>query len=211
MRGEGSVVFRSVCIAAGLLLSLGAACLEAPAQLGMPLNRPDPKLEAVTIRETVARYCRLDYAGARLNQADWPKMQPLVAWQTDPEFTFFLPSSRFDVASEVVPQHGKYLVTVHYRLIGRFDMAQGYSPESAHQVDDVQFVVSEVNGSWRITDIQPNYPHPSRTTVAVDVGNHVHCVPFAGTRLVRSVGQPQRVSDPVEVHFGSFLSPFTAI
>jgi hypothetical protein len=155
-------VFRSVCIAAGLLLSLGAACLEAPAQLGMPLNRPDPKLEAVTIRETVARYCRLDYAGARLNQADWPKMQPLVAWQTDPEFTFFLPSSRFDVAREVVPQHGKYLVTVHYRLIGRFDMAQGYSPESADQVDDVQFVVSEVNGSWRITDVQPNYPHPSR-------------------------------------------------
>lgn len=155
-------MFRSVPIAAGLFLSLAAVSVEAPAQFGVPLNRSDPKLEAVTIRETVARYCRLDYAGVRLHQADWPKMQPLVAWQADPEFTLFLPSSRFDVGADVVPQHGKYLVTVHYRLIGRFDMAQGYSPESANQVDDVQFVVSEVNGGWRITDIQPNYPHPSR-------------------------------------------------
>ena len=53
-------------------------------------------------------------------------------------------------------------MTVHYRLLGRYDMAEGYSQESANQIEDVRFVVSEVNGDWRITEADPSYPHPSR-------------------------------------------------
>jgi hypothetical protein len=39
------------------------------------------------------------------------------------------------------------------------------------------------------------------------IRDHVHRAPFAGARLVRSSGQPQRVGDPVEVHFRYFPSP----
>ena len=129
----------------------------------MPLEHTDPRLEAIAIRETVARYCRLDFAGYRLNPSDWPKMQTVVAWPTNPEFSFFLPVSRFDIDTELVSQHNKkYKITVHYHLIGRFEIAQGFSSESANQLEDVEFVVSEVNGDWRVVDVQPNYPHPSR-------------------------------------------------
>ena len=132
------------------------------AQFGVPLNHTDPKLEAIAVRELVARYCRLDYAGARLNPSDWPKLQPLVAWQANPDYSLFMVTSRFDVDPESVPEHGKYQVTVHYRVLGKYDMSEGYSQESAKQVEDVQYVVSEVNGDWRIAEAEPGYPHPSR-------------------------------------------------
>jgi len=71
-------------------------------------------------------------------------------------------TSRFDVDPEPIPQHGKYVVTVHYRLVGKYDIAGGYLRESTNPVQNVQFVVSEVNGDWRITEADPDYPHPSR-------------------------------------------------
>ena len=123
----------------------------AEAQFGVPLNRTDPRLESVTARELVERYCRMDYAGARLNPSDWPKLQPLVSWRSNPDFPLMMVTSRFDVDTEPIQEHGKYLVTVHYRLLGKYDMAEGYSQESANTIQDVQFVVAEVNGDWRIT------------------------------------------------------------
>ena len=33
---------------------------------------------------------------------------------------------------------------------------------SSNTVKTVRFVVSEVNGDWRITEAEPNYPHPSK-------------------------------------------------
>ena len=46
-------------------------------------------------------------------------------------------TSRFDVDTEPTLEHGKYLVTVHYRLLGKYDMAEGYSQESANTIQDV--------------------------------------------------------------------------
>ena len=148
-----------VSLAVSLATVVGAA-----AQFGVPLNRSDLKLEPATVREMVARYCRTDYAGARLNPADWPKLQPLVAWRANPDYTLYMVTSRFDVESEVVPEHGRYVVTVHYRLLGKYDLAEGYSQESANQVEEVQFVVTETNGDWRIAEAEPSYPHPSRAS-----------------------------------------------
>lgn len=142
-----------------LLLVLAVA---ASGQFGVPLGQRDPKLEAVTVRELVSRYCRTDYAGARLNPADWPKLEPLVAWRTNPDYPLFMVTSRFDVDAELGSEHGKYQVTVHYRLVGKYDMSEGYSQESASQIQEVHFVVSEVNGDWRITDADPSYPHVSK-------------------------------------------------
>jgi hypothetical protein len=71
-------------------------------------------------------------------------------------------TARFDVDTEAVPEHGnKYSVVVHYRLLGKFDLSEGYSTESANHVEDVRYTVTEVNGNWRITDAEPGYPHPS--------------------------------------------------
>jgi len=142
-----------------------AVVVVAEAQFGVPLNRNDPKLESATARELVERYCRMDYAGARLNPSEWPKLQQLVSWRSNPEFPLMMVTSRFAVDSDPVLEHGKYLVTVHYRLLGKYDMAEGYSPEAANTIQEVQFVVSEVNGDWRVADIEPSYPHSSRAAV----------------------------------------------
>ena len=151
---------RVVFVALTLLLGAGAE-----AQYGVPLSHTDPRLEAVAARELVARYCRMDYAGARLTPSEWSKLEPLVAWRTDPEYPLMMVTSRFDLDPEPIQEHGKYLITVHYRLLGKFDMTEGFSNESANKIQDVQYVVSEVNGGWRITAAEPNYPHPSRAAV----------------------------------------------
>jgi hypothetical protein len=157
-------VLSSAGVAFGSLTFALAAAMGAAAQFGMPINHSDPKLEPATVRELVGRYCRLDYSGARLNASDWPKLQPLVAWRTNPDYPLFMLTSRFDLDSEAVPEHGKYVVTVHYRLLGKYDMTAGYSQESANQIEDVEFVVAETNGDWRITEVNPSYPHPSRAS-----------------------------------------------
>lgn len=140
-----------------LLASVGAS-----AQFGVPLSHSDPKLEPVTVRELVARYCRLDYSGARLVASDWPKLETTVAWRTNPEFPLFMVTSRFDVDSDLGFEHGKYQVIVHYRLLGKYNLTEGYSEEAPNQIQNVLFTVAEVNGDWRITEIEPNYPHPSK-------------------------------------------------
>jgi hypothetical protein len=146
-----------VALAFILLASIGAS-----AQLGVPLNHSDPKLEPVTVRELVARYCRLDYSGARLVASDWPKLEPVVAWRTNPDFPLFMVTSRFDVDADLGFEHGKYQVVVHYRLLGKYDMTEGYSEEALNQIQNVLFTVAEVNGEWRITEAEPNYPHTSK-------------------------------------------------
>src|SRR3974377_1400583 len=95
----------------GLIL---VTTIGASAQFGVPLNHSDTKLEPATIRELVARYCRMDYAGPRLNPADWPKIQPMVVWRQDPEFSLFIVTNRFDVDAELGFEHGKSEVTVQY-------------------------------------------------------------------------------------------------
>jgi hypothetical protein len=131
-------------------------------QFGVPLNHTDEKLEPAQIRELVAKYCRLDYAGARLTPTDWPKIQPTVAWKVNPDFSLFMVTSRFDVSGEVDSVHGKYEIAVQYRLLGKYDLSEGYSQDSSNNVETVRFVISEVNGEWRITEAEPNYPHPSK-------------------------------------------------
>lgn len=153
---------QSIRIGAIFLTLAMALSAGAEPQLGVPLNRNDSNLEPVAVRELVSRYCRLDYSGARLIPSDWPKLQPTVAWPSNPDYSLIMITSRFDVESEPILQRGKYLVTVHYRLLGKYDVAGGYIRESASRVQDVQFVVSEVNGEWRITEVEPNDPHPSR-------------------------------------------------
>jgi len=155
-------VLRSLKLISCSLWWLLLSSVVAVAQFGMPLNHSDPRLEPATVRELVARYCRLDYAGVRLNPADWGKVQPVVSWTSDPDYLLFMITARFDVDTDAVSEHGKYIVVVHYRLLGKFDLSEGYSLDLANHVENVRYTVAEVNGDWRITDAEPGYPHPSR-------------------------------------------------
>jgi hypothetical protein len=158
-------MFRASRVTFGLFAVLATLVVGAAAQFGLPLSHTDPQSNSTTARELVEQYCRRDYAGARLDPADWPKLQPLVSWQSNLDYPLIMVSSRFDVDPEPISQHGKFLIVVHYRLIGRYDMGEGYSVDSSKSTQDATFVVSEVNGDWRITDIDPSYPHASRAAV----------------------------------------------
>jgi len=151
-----------------LIRLAGIVCLlstAAFAQFGVPLNRDDAHSQPARLRELVGQYCRLDYEGARLTPQSWPKLQPLVAWRNNPEFPIINVISRFTLDEQPVAEHSKYQITVHYRLIGRFTVGEGFSKETAGSVENVIVTVGQVNGDWRITDVEPNYPHPSRAAM----------------------------------------------
>lgn len=131
------------------------------AQFGIPTQVPKQTVSA-DIRNKVAQYCRLDYLGARLNPQDWPKLQPIVSWPSNPDFQQIDVVSRYEVDSNADNSHGKWLVIVRYRLLGRFTMGQGYSTELAGSTREAQFTVTEPTGELKITDMDPNFPHPSR-------------------------------------------------
>lgn len=136
----------------------------AIAQFGIP-TQVQRGIQSADIRERVSQYCRLDYLGARLTGPDWTKLKPVVSWSANPEFPLINVVSRYDVDSNVQSDHGKWFVTVHYHLLGRFNVGEGYSKEVAGTVEDVGFAVDDLNGELKVVDINPNYPHPSRATM----------------------------------------------
>ena len=69
----------------------------AEAQLGLPLGHIEQDTKSADIREVVSKYCRLDYEGARLDGQDWPKVEPLVSWRTNPEYAEINVISRYTV------------------------------------------------------------------------------------------------------------------
>src|SRR5450759_4259009 len=142
-----------------------AAGSAARAQFPLPLNRIEQDTRAEQTRELVSKYCRLDYEGARLDPQAWTKFQPLVWWKTNPEYTQIDVISRYTVETTPLLAHGKYTVTVHYRLLGRFETGIGYSHEMANSTQDVDYIVTAVNEEWRIHDAEPNFPHPSRAAM----------------------------------------------
>jgi hypothetical protein len=148
-----------------LLVCTALLSTVALAQFGVPLGHEDANTRPARIRELVSQYCRLDYEGARLNPPEWPKLQPLVAWKSNPDFPIVNVISRFTIDEQPVLEHGKYSINVHYRLLGRFVVNEGFSKDSTRSTEDVSVTVGQVNGDWRITDVEPNYPHPSRAAM----------------------------------------------
>ena len=134
------------------------------AQFGIPTSVPKTT-QSADIRNKVAQYCRQDYLGARINEQDWPKLKPVVSWTSNPDYPLIDVVSRYEVDSNATNEHGKWFVTVRYRLLGRFNMGEGYSTEVAGSTREAQFTVADSNGEVKITDMDPNYPHPSRDTM----------------------------------------------
>ena len=140
-----------------LLLSVGAAC----GQFGIPTQSTKVTNEA-DVRNRVGQYCRLDYMGARLSDQDWQKLKPVVNWPNNPDFPLIDVVSRYDIGTNTAQTHGKWHVTVTYHMLGRFTVGQGYSTEVAGSDKEVEFTVQEINGDLEVTDMDPNYPRPSR-------------------------------------------------
>jgi hypothetical protein len=130
----------------------------------MPTQLPK-QTQSADIRNKVAQYCRLDYLGARLNQQDWPRLQPLVSWTSNPDITMIDVVSRYEVETNTTNEHGKWFVTVRYRLLGRFTVGEGYTTEMAGNMREAEFTVTENNGELKIAEVEPNFPRPSRDTM----------------------------------------------
>jgi hypothetical protein len=148
-----------------VLLPVLAVLLLTPfasAQFGVPLDRDESRAQPARIRELVAQYCRLDYEGARLGTQDWSRIETLVTWRTNPDYPLVNVISRFTIDQDPIFEHGRYTVGVHYRLLGRFNLGEGYSKDAANSNEDVVFTVAQTSGDWRITAVEPNYPRPSK-------------------------------------------------
>ena len=156
------------------VLVFAAICGLAPAafsQFGIPVGQREAQDKPVLVRGLVSQYCRLDYGGARLNAGDWTKLQPVVAWPKNPDYPLINVVSRYEVEQNVTSEHGRYLVTVHYHLLGRFNLGEGYTREVTN-LEDVQFAVEEVNGEFKVAEIYPNYPRPSRAAMLKWLGEN---------------------------------------
>lgn len=157
-------LFFSRHILAIVFFLLGASGLLL-AQFPINTQKPAEDNTPVEVRAMVAKYCRLDYEGGRIDPSAWPKIQPIVWWKEAPKYSQIDVVARYAVDPEPVVRGGKFAVSVHYRLLGTYDLANGYLPEPAGSMQNVDFVVSPENTEIRIADAENTFPHPSRAAM----------------------------------------------
>lgn len=170
------------------------------AQFDLPIGQREQLDKDVEVRDQVSRYCRLDYEGARLNAQDWAKLQPLVWWKSNPDYTQIDVVSRYTVETEATENHGKYNVTVQYRKLGNFDLAAGYVREPANSVQEVNYTVTAVNGEWRILDTDNTMPHASRAAVLKWLNAKISSAPDAPARKIYEDALRQLQPQPAAPH-----------
>jgi len=142
-----------------ILLSCTAA---APAQFN-PGPQPGVKLRGRSAsdldaaqRVLLSNYCRLDFAGTRLQPEGWVRFKPFTSMRANPEYTRVTIVSRFDVES---PSQPSEYVTVNYQMLGFYQQGEGYTP--ALETDRIEFRVQEQNGNLLVTGVTPEIPHVS--------------------------------------------------
>lgn len=135
------------------------------AQFPVPTQHVTEDTEPAQIHELVSKYCRLDYEGARLDSQAWPKFGSIVWWKSNPDYTQIDVVARYSVDIPPDATKGKYVVTVHYRLLGVYDLTTGYVREPQVSNQNVDFLVSSENQEWRIADAENTSPHLSRAAM----------------------------------------------
>jgi len=159
-----------------LAFVVGSSCfLVAQSTMPVPLGHTEQDTKSADVREFVSKYCRLDYEGDRLDGKGWAKIQPLVAWRSNPEYAEINVIARYTVDTDPPSNKGKFAVTVHYRLLGSYNLATGYVPEIADQT--VEYTVTDTNGDLQITDTENNLPHPSRATMLKWLNEKLNATP----------------------------------
>lgn len=156
--------FRHILPAIALLLGAPSFLL---AQFPVPTTHEPDNTEPAQIHELVSKYCRLDYEGARLDPQAWSKFEPIAWWKSNPNYTQIDVVARYSVDMPPAPDtaKGKYVVTVHYRLLGTFDLTTGYVREPEVSNQNVDFLVTMENLEWRIADAENTSPHLSRAAM----------------------------------------------
>jgi len=159
------LLIRAILLAVALIVVAPSFLL---AQFPMPskgsLSAEDA--EPAQIHELVSKYCRLDYEGALLDGQGWAKIQPLVWWKSKPEYSKINVIARYQVdMPATTSSQGKVAVTVHYRLLGTYDLTNGYVTEPPGSNQEVNFLVSSENTGTRIADAENTLPHPSRAAM----------------------------------------------
>lgn len=154
-------LFPRLALSMIFLLAVGCAAQDIPFNVG----HAEQDTRAEQVRALVSQYCRLDYGGARLDRQGWTKLEPLVWWKANPDYSQIDVISRYTVETQPESTNGKYSVTVHYRLLGRFETGIGYSPEGGNPTSDVEYTVTAVKDEWRIDDAEPNFPHASQAAM----------------------------------------------
>jgi hypothetical protein len=160
-----------------------------------PINTQKPVEDATPsqVRTLVSNYCRLDYEGGRLDPKMWTKFQPLVWWTEAPKYTQIDVVARYVVDSEPESRNNKYVVSAHYRLLGTYDLVNGYVPEPSGTMQNVDFLVSSENTEWRIGDAENTFPHPSRAAMLKWLNEQIATTQDAPTkqRLQRALTEVQ--------------------
>ena len=152
-------------VAAAFFLLSASGLLLAQGQFPINTQKPPEDNTPVEVRALVAKYCRLDYEGGRINPTAWPKFEPIVWWKEAPKYSQIDVVARYAVDAEPVARGGKFLVSVHYRVLGTYDLANGYIPEPEGSMQNVDFLVSPENTEIRIADAENTFPHPSRAAM----------------------------------------------
>lgn len=157
------LLIRNVLLAVAVLIGTPGFLL---AQFSMPTKGSLEDSEPAQIHELVSKYCRLDYEGATLDSQAWPKIEPLVWWKSNHDYSKINVVARYQVDMPTASTtQGKFTVTVHYRLLGTYDMTNGYVSEPPGSNQDVDFLVSSENTDTRIADAENTLPHPSRAVM----------------------------------------------
>jgi len=108
----------------------------------------------------VRDYLRLDFTGARLSPASWPRIKALTSWKSNPEWQSVTIVSQYEVISDEERTHSA-VASVKYGVLGRFRIGVGYTPEAG--VETVVFKLREVDDGWKIEELDPMInPHVSR-------------------------------------------------
>ena len=165
-----------------VLLFVFAAGVLLLAQFGVPSTHQLEDTTAPQVHELVSKYCRLQYEGLGLDPQAWSKIQPIVWWTSPQKYTQIDVIARYNVDPEPEQHNSKYTVTVHYRLLGTYDLVNGYVPEPEGSMQTVDFLVSSENTEWRIADAENTYPHPSRAAMLKWLNDKLATAPDAAAK-----------------------------
>jgi len=124
-----------------------------------------------------------------------------VAWKSAPDFTKINVVARYTVAMPgPSSSHGKFNVSVHYRLLGTFDLATGYVTEPPGTDQEVSFVVTTDSNETRIADAENTLPHPSRATMLKWLNEKLSTAPDEAAK--------KRCQDAIQQLTAQSASPF---
>jgi hypothetical protein len=142
----------SVC----LLSTVAVAQYGSSSQFGVKLGGQSFSDLYAAQKVVLSNFCRLDFAGARLQAGGWESFRPYTSLRANPEFTRILIVTRFDIET---PEQPSEELNVHYQTVGSYQLGMGYTVGSSSE--QAEFRVQEQNGDLLVTAVSPEGPHVS--------------------------------------------------